>query len=277
MRLSQSQGYSPKKKTGIAVTIKKCSNCGLIYSYPQPVPDKITDHYGINPEDYSWGDDYIKYDPSYFMKQINEAKEILGFKEGMRALDVGAGLGKAMKSMQTAGFDVYGIEPSPNFRDKAIEWLGISADKLALASAEEAEFQENYFDFITFGAVYEHLYHPFNILERVTKWLKPGGIVHIEVPSAKHLIPRIVNTYFKLRGTNYVTHLSPMHAPFHLYEYTLKSFEEASKQLGLANVKHYVDVCHIFFMPGFTKPFLKKYMEMTNTGMQLTVYLKKTR
>ncbi len=275
IRLSQSQGYSPKKKTGIAVSVKKCTNCGLIYSYPQPIPDKITDHYGINPEDYSWGDNYIKYDPEYFKRQIEEAKKILNFLPGMKALDVGAGLGKAMNAMKLEGFDVYGIEPSPNFRDKAIEWLKIPEEKLALASAEEAEFLENQFDFITFGAVFEHLYHPEAILKRVIKWLKPGGIVHIEVPSATHLVPKIVNAFYKLRGTNYVTHLSPMHAPFHLYEYTLKSFEEASKRLNLTNINHYFDVCTIFFLPGFTKPFLKKYMEITNTGMQLTVYLKK--
>lgn len=275
IRLSQSQGFAPKKKTGIAVSIKKCRNCGLIYSYPQPIPDKITDHYGINPEDYSWGDNYIKYDPEYFKRQIEEAKKILNFKPGMTSLDVGAGLGKAMKSMQDAGFDVYGIEPSPNFRDKAIEWLKIPSEKLTLASAEEAQFPDNTFDFITFGAVFEHLYHPSFILNRVVKWLKPGGVIHIEVPSAKYLIPKIANAYFKLLGTNYVTNLSPMHAPFHLYEYTLDSFEKASKQMGLENVRHYFDVCNIFFMPNFTKPLLNKIMEKTNTGMQLTVYLKK--
>ena len=80
IRLSQSQGYSPKNKTGIAVSVKKCTNCGLIYSYPQPIPNEITDHYGIDPETYSWGKDYITYDPLYFKKQIKNAKEILEFK-----------------------------------------------------------------------------------------------------------------------------------------------------------------------------------------------------
>jgi ubiquinone/menaquinone biosynthesis C-methylase UbiE len=274
-RLSQSQGLRPKKKTGITVTVKKCSNCGLIYSYPQPVPDKITDHYGISPEDYSWDENYFKYDPKYFARQITVAKELMPFTQGMKALDVGAGLGKAMRAMQEAGFDVYGIEPSPNFRERAIEWLNIPAEKIKLDSAEEVEFPENYFDFITFGAVFEHLYHPAYILERATRWLKPGGIIHIEVPSSRHLLGKIINFYYRLSGTNYVTNLSPMHAPFHLYEYSLKSFTEASQRLKLETVKHYFDVCEILSFPRFTHGVLRKYMELTDTGMQLTVYLRK--
>ena len=274
-RLSQRQGYKPKKKTGITVSVMKCTNCGLIYSYPMPVPDKITDHYGIKPEDYSWDENYFTYDPQYFSRQIKVAKELLTFSKKMKALDIGAGLGKAMKSLQESDFDIYGIEPSPNFRDRAIEWLKIPADKIKLDSVETAEFPENYFDFITFGAVFEHLYHPACVLQRAADWLKPGGIIHIEVPSSKHLLAKIINFYYRLRGTNYVTNLSPMHAPFHLYEYSLKSFEEASQRLGLQIVKHYYDVCEILSFPGFTKPFLRKYMELTDTGMQLTVYLRK--
>lgn len=274
-RLNQSQGMRPKRKTGISVSVKRCRNCGLIYSYPMPVPFSIQDHYGIDPEEYSWKEDYYKEDPNYYSKQLAAAKSLLNFQPGMKALDVGAGLGKAMRAMQNAGFDVFGIEPSPNFRKRAFEWLKIPEEQIRLASAEEAEFPDDHFDFITYGAVFEHLYHPAQVLARSIKWLKPGGIVHIEVPNADNLVGRLINRYYRLRGTNYVTSLSPMHAPFHLYEYTLKSFEAVAKQLGLEVVKHEYEVCSIFHFPGFVKPFMRKYMEWTNTGMQLTVYLRK--
>ena len=51
-RLNQSQGLSPKKKTGISVSVKKCTKCDLIYSSPQPIPFDIQDHYGTPPEAY---------------------------------------------------------------------------------------------------------------------------------------------------------------------------------------------------------------------------------
>ncbi len=274
-RLSQSQGYNPRNKTGISVSVKKCTNCGLIYSSPQPIPNNILDHYGIDPEEYSWKEGYFDYDPAYFARQITNAQELLGAKEGMRALDIGAGLGKAMRSLQDKGFEVYGIEPSGQFRARAIEWLNIPEERISLGSVEETEFPDNHFDFITCGAVFEHFYHPAAVLEKAMRWMKPGGIIQIEVPSADHLVPKLINFYYKLRGTNYVTHLSPMHAPFHLYEYTLESFRKCCDKLGMKLERHYYEVCEILAGPSFLKPALRKYMEWTNKGMQLTVYLRK--
>jgi len=108
------------------------------------------------------------------------------------------------------------------------------------------------------------------------KWLKPGGVLHIEVPSSKHLIAKFLNFYYRLRGTNYVTHLSPMHSPFHLYEFDIKSFTENSKMHNEYSIAHYkYDVGTIFHGPRFVQPLLKKYMELTNTGLQLVVWLRK--
>jgi 2-polyprenyl-3-methyl-5-hydroxy-6-metoxy-1,4-benzoquinol methylase len=43
-------------------------------------------------------------------------------------------------------------------------------------------FPEAHFDFITFGAVLEHLYDPSMSIHKAMSWLKPSGIMHIEVP-----------------------------------------------------------------------------------------------
>ena len=110
-RLNQSQGLNPKRKTGISVSVKKCSNCQLIYASPQPIPFNIQDHYGVPPEDY-WKQAAFKWTPNYFEEQIKIIKQLLLFKNEMTALDVGAGLGKCMISLNKAGFDTYGFEPS---------------------------------------------------------------------------------------------------------------------------------------------------------------------
>jgi 2-polyprenyl-3-methyl-5-hydroxy-6-metoxy-1,4-benzoquinol methylase len=273
-RLNQSQGLNPKKKSGISVSVKRCSNCNLIYSFPQPIPFDIQDHYGTPPEEY-WKPNYFELTPAYFAQQIVTAKELLLFKEGMKALDVGAGLGKAMISLEKAGFEAYGFEPSKPFYERAISKMKINPEKLKLGMIEEVDYPENTFDFITFGAVFEHLYHPAASLKKSLKWLKPGGVIQIEVPSSKHLIARLMNMYYRLRGTNYVTHLSPMHSPFHMYEFDLKSFEELCKKLNISVVRSKYDVCSIPFVPRFLHPVFRFYMKHTNTGMQLTVWLRK--
>lgn len=273
-RLNQSQGLNPKRKTGISVSVKKCTNCKLIYASPQPVPFDIQDHYGMPPEDY-WKPEAFEWTPNYFEEQIKVVKQLIPFKKGMTSLDVGAGLGKCMLSLNNAGFDTYGFEPSKPFYEMALLRMKISPDRLRLGKIEDIDYPDNSFDFITFGAVFEHFYHPAHSLQKALKWLKPNGIIQIEVPSADHLIAKIINLYFKIRGTNYVTNISPMHSPFHLYEFAFKSFEELAKKLNYQVVNHHYDVCSIEHVPKFLHPIFRSYMNLTDTGMQLTVYLKK--
>lgn len=272
-RLNKSQGLSPKKKEGISVTVKKCTNCGLIYASPMPIPEDIQDHYGIPPEQY-WDVAFIE-DKSYFLRQVKLTQPLLNGVQKVKALDIGTGTGTAMKTMEREGWEAYGIEPSKPFYERMISKGGISPDRLKLGMVEDVDYPDNYFDFVTYAAVFEHIYHPAKSLEKVLNWVKPGGIVHIEVPSADHLIPKIINFYYRMRGTNYVTHISPMHEPFHLYEFTLKSFEALSKRLGFEIVKHVYDVCAIDFVPKPLHPPFRWYMEKTNTGMQLQVWIRK--
>mgnify|MGYP001791381440 CR=1 FL=1 len=273
-RLNKSQGFKPKSKTGIAVSIVKCTNCGLIYANPQPIPADLQDHYGTPPETY-WTEGYFTWQPTYFKSQIEETVTLLDFQKGMKALDIGAGLGKAMLSMEQKGFDVYGLEPSVPFYERALSKMGINKEKLQLGAVEALEYENEFFDFITFGAVFEHLYEPAECLKKALRWLKPNGIIHIEVPSSEWLLPKFFNFYFRLLGTNYVTNLSPMHPPFHLHEFDLKSFQALSKKLGFTVEKHHYDVCAIYYFPKILHGLLRSYMKATNKGMQLTVYLRK--
>jgi len=272
-RLNKSQGLRPKNRTGISVSVKKCKNCGLIYSNPQPRPFDIQDHYGIPAEDY-WKPNYFILDKNYFSVQIKKAKKLLLFEKGMNALDVGCGVGKCMKSLEQAGFNASGIESSETFYKKALSHMAINENQIKLGMVEEVEFAKK-FDFITFGAVFEHLYEPAMVLERTSNWLNKDGIVHIEVPSSRHLLAKIINIYYRLVGTNYVTHLSPMHSPFHLYEFDLDSFRFMSKRLGFIVEEHQFEVGDIHFLPKIIHPLVRWYMVKTNTGNQLTVYLKK--
>lgn len=272
-RLNSSQGKNPKNKIGITTTIVKCTNCGLIYSNPQPVPFDIQDHYGVPPESY-WEENYFTVTDNYFQGEIERLKTLLDFREGTKSLDIGAGLGKQMIALSKTGFDAYGFEPSIQFHKIAVSKMGINPEKLKLGMIEEIEYPENHFDFISFGAVLEHLYDPSDSILKAMKWLKPNGIIHIEVPSSDWLIGKIINLVYKLKRTDYVGNLSPMHEPFHLYEFGLKSFEEHARQHGyeLAFYEYYV--CQTF-MPKIADYILKPYMRWTNMGMQICVWLRK--
>jgi 2-polyprenyl-3-methyl-5-hydroxy-6-metoxy-1,4-benzoquinol methylase len=276
MRLNRSQGRSPRQASGIGVSIKQCRDCKLIFADPRPRPASLADHYGIPPESYWSNPAEWEVPDHYFAREIAEAKQLLGFTPGMTALDIGAGLGNGMIAMKRAGFDVYGIEPSEPFRAKAIERIRVPDNRLQLAGVEDAEFPAAHFDFITFGAVLEHIQEPGRAIERAMGWLKPGGVLQAEVPSSRWLISRIANAFFAMHGVNYVSNLSPMHSPFHLYEFGLESFQKHGQRAGYEVAKHRFNVCTIYHMPKLLQPLLRTYMDKTETGMQLTVWLRRS-
>jgi 2-polyprenyl-3-methyl-5-hydroxy-6-metoxy-1,4-benzoquinol methylase len=275
LRMDQSQGFKPRSKHGIATTVMKCSRCHLIYSNPQPIPFDIQDHYGIPPEEY-WKSEYFHYEPTYFQGEIARLKQLMVVRPGMKALDIGAGLGKCMISLNRAGFDTYGVEVSESFHRMAIDKMKIDPARLKRSALESANYENNCFDFITFSVVLEHLYDPAASIEKAMQWLKPGGLMHIEVPSSRHLLAKLINVYYRLIGTTYVTNLSPMHPPYHLYEFDLRSFEEHARMSSCYTVLfHEYYVCSIEPFPRFVRPFLSWIMKRMNTGMQLAVWLQK--
>ncbi|HNW96938.1 MAG TPA: class I SAM-dependent methyltransferase [Bacteroidales bacterium] len=272
-RLNTSQGKNPRKKTGITTTIVRCVCCGLIFPNPFPIPENISDHYNISPEEY-WPNEYFTIPDNHLKNYIEWMNNIRKFDSDSKILDIGAGIGKNMIALKRYGYDAYGIEPSLPFYDRAISKMGIDPDKLQLVSIENCIFQDNMFDAIFFSAVLEHLYNPAEILKKIINWVKPNGLVFIESPSASWLINKLVNKYYKIRGSDYVTNLSPMHPPYHLYEFTKKAFELHAEMNNYEVVDCRYFVCQTYAPKIFDK-ILKKYMKMTNTGMELAIWLRK--
>ena len=272
-RMSTSQGLFPKRKRGIALTVLRCGRCGLLFPDPFPTPRALEDHYDVTPEAY-WRDEYFRVAEDYFSAQIATARQLLGKGEGTRALDVGAGIGKGMVALERAGFEAHGLEPSPAFRDFGLRELDISPDRLQLSSLEKADYPPASFHFINFAAVLEHLPDPSGAIEKALAWLAPGGIFHVEVPSARWLLSRGLRIFYRLTGTDYVTNLSPMHVPFHLYEFTEASFRIHAEARGyrLARVDRYVGEV---YAPAVARPILRSVMRLSGTGMQLAVWGRK--
>jgi SAM-dependent methyltransferase len=275
-RLGRHQGIRPRNRTGVTTTIQRCKSCGLVFSNPTPVPQDIGQHYDIPVESY-WTRDLTVAD-AYFSPQIELFRE-LWKQTGDRvatALDVGARVGRAMASLERAGFDVAGLEPSAPFREVAVDRNGIPPDRLSLASVEEADYPDGAFDLVTFGAVVEHLLDPAACLERALGWTRPGGLIHVEVPSSDWLMARMLDLAYRVQGLDYTTHLSPMHSPFHLYEFTLVSFERHAERAGYEVASHRRLVGDLYAPARLRRP-LAKAMSKSGTGMQLEVWLRRPR
>ena len=168
-----------------------------------------------------------------------------------------------------------GLNRPLHFHARALEFTGLPESRIINAAIENVAFSEAQFDFITFGAVFEHLYHPRECLEKALFWLKPGGILHVKVPSSSWLIETIYHNFLKAKGSGLTSFLSPMHSPYHLYSFSKKSFEMNQAVMGFRLLDSRIDPCQIFYFPVLLKSFVFHLMRITGTGMQLTIYLQK--
>jgi SAM-dependent methyltransferase len=270
-RLNGHQGLRPAKTAGITTTVVACRSCGLIYSNPRPVPESLADHYGTPPEKY-WRDAQLAANDASHGIPVDVFNRLWYRRGRPQFLDIGAGLGQTMVSLSRHGFDSYGFEPSAPFRDRAIE-RGLDPERLKLASIEDAEYEPGSFDLVSFGAVLEHVHDPAAALERAFKWVRQGGLLFAEIPSARWLIGRLLNVSYRARRLDYVTNLSPMHPPYHLYEFTVESFAAHGRRAGYEVASYQVLPCETF-LPGAVDPIARRIMAATGTGMQLQIWLR---
>ena len=268
-RLNKSQGKNPKNKSGITTTIVKYLNCGLIYSNTLPIPFDLQDYFGIPSENYR-NPEYFLVNENDFKEPIEKAKGLIDFKKEIKSLCVGAGIGKSIITFSKAGFEAHGFEASEPFYQRANTYMSVNLDKIKLGMIETVSYPENCFDLITFNAVLEHFYDPSDSIQKALKWLKPNGIIKKDVTSYVWLISKFMEYYYKIKRTDYVSNLSPMHEPFLLYEFGLKSFEKHGKLNCYEVVDFPYNVCETF-RPKFADIFLKPYKKSTNSGMDLNV------
>jgi SAM-dependent methyltransferase len=256
----------------VATTVVGCQDCGLIFSDPRPVPRSVAEHYEKAPEEY-WRDSQLAANDTGESVPVETFHHLWAANgRAPRALDVGAGLGQSMGQLVAHGFDTWGLEPSAAFRDRAIE-RGTPADRLSLGAVEDAEYDLESFDLVSFAAVLEHLHDPAAAIERALPWLTPGGLMFAEVPSARWLIGRLLNLSYRVRGMDYVTNLSPMHDPYHLYEFTLEAFQRHGERVGYEIAASLIMPCETF-LPRPLEPVAQRIMAATDTGMQLQVWLR---
>lgn len=246
----------------------------MVFPDPMPLPLRAADNYELDPSSY-WPPAYFVEDPAYLDRQCQIAKELLGPDTGRRALDVGAGIGKGVVALRRHGFDAVGLEPSAHFRAAAMERLGLSADDLLAVTVEGADLPLSSFDYIHVSAVLEHLPDPHLALERILGWLKPGGVAHAEVPNAEWLLARGLNAWYRITGQGLVTNTSPMHPPYHLVEFTVRSFHLALAGLPARVERSEVWVANVLG-PRLLRGVLRRAMQATRTGMQLAVWIRRT-
>jgi SAM-dependent methyltransferase len=205
--------------------IHRCQTCGLIFPDPMPVPDSSDEHY----------DDVQSYFSEHSFDQKTAAyHSVLTVIEGLgiprgRLLDVGAGRGEGLRAGQERGWEVVGLEPSPNFARAARECSGA---EVVEAKLEDRPFGESSFDAVILGAVLEHVFNPKELLAEIHRVLRSGGVLWLDVPNEAGTYYLLGNLYQRLRGRDWVVNLSPTFPPYHVFGFTPRSLRKLLQETG---------------------------------------------
>ncbi len=97
-----------------------------------------------------------------------------------RVLDIGCGNGRFLRYLAKRGFEAHGIELPGKAADRASEVRGLH---IHVGESGSIDFPSNSFDIVTMWHVLEHLTEPKVTLERVFRWLTPGGRLVLSLPN----------------------------------------------------------------------------------------------
>jgi len=126
--------------------------------------------------------------PDYFANVRGDLLALVPSNPMNKILEVGAAGGYSLielkrikKAAECVGIELFDL-PGTLQHDPLI-------DKMFIGNIETDYFSlpDNYFDVIICGDVLEHLVDPWQVLQKITKWLKPGGVIIISTPNFRFI------------------------------------------------------------------------------------------
>ncbi len=118
--------------------------------------------------------------PRHRLRESLLLRMLLSGRPGPALLNAGAGQGTFSQLLESRGFEVTSVDPSP----AAVELLRrrVRGPVLA-ASAGELPFADASFDGAVLGEVLEHIEDDLSALREVVRVVRPGGVVAASVPA----------------------------------------------------------------------------------------------
>jgi 2-polyprenyl-3-methyl-5-hydroxy-6-metoxy-1,4-benzoquinol methylase len=214
---------------------QQCSDCAFVYLDPRLSDNELaalySDEYflhdGVDCGAHSSSD----YETAVVTGSV-KFPEILGHIKAHKPsgdfFEIGCGMGYFLDYARNNGYSTSGIEFAKLGAETCRNKFGLNVER---SSLEEHREKPNRYDVIFMGDVLEHLVHPLEMLQKVWRMTKPGGIAAVEVPSMFNtIVGRLAVTGYTLLGTQ---KKMPM-PPYHVNEFTPSTLAFAFKRAGFA-------------------------------------------
>jgi 2-polyprenyl-3-methyl-5-hydroxy-6-metoxy-1,4-benzoquinol methylase len=175
----------------------------LVWTDPRPSSEQLKEYYR---EQYR--QDYkrvLQPKPKHTFRAAQVAVRrcqqlALALAPGSSVLDLGAGGGELVYVLRSLGLEARGIEPNEGYARSALETLGVP---VAAGFWQDADISAGSLDAVTLFHVLEHLDEPLRALELIRDWLRPGGILWIEVPNIEAVCQAPIHRFHRAHLYNF--------------------------------------------------------------------------
>jgi 2-polyprenyl-3-methyl-5-hydroxy-6-metoxy-1,4-benzoquinol methylase len=204
----------------------KCGGCGLGFLDPRPCPEELAQLYNQEYfethclEGGGLGSDSLR-------RRLNledwRFRLFQRLQPRGKLLDVGCGYGYFLAACREKGYQVHGVDCSGFAVRHAMEKLKLN---VTVGALDEIDMPAEEFDMVTFWHCLEHMQDPRTALDKAIAWLKPDGLLIIEVPNHEGTDARRI-------GADWVG----WSLPYHLFHFTPRSLSLLLKQYGFEIIK----------------------------------------
>ena len=132
--------------------------------------------------------------PALHINARDALRRIERFVPPGRLLDVGCGWGFFLGAAKERGWQPFGLEPLPAHAVYARATFGA---QILTDVVRETSYPRDYFDAITAFQVFEHLPEPSDVLQKLARFLRPGGVLAIEVPNIDTWTVRLLGRHHR--------------------------------------------------------------------------------
>jgi len=168
----------------------RCDECGLVWLDPMPTAAEVAAYYEQSYRDGIY-EPYAAADTIRRLIAEHRLAEVRPHARPGRWLDVGAATGHFVEAAVLAGIAAEGCELSGS----AVESARARGLTMHHAAVEDFTPAAPY-DTITAFDVLEHLREPRAFLDRLRRWLTPGGTLALTLPDVSSIYPRVMRRHW---------------------------------------------------------------------------------
>lgn len=195
--------------------IFKCQQCGLVSAADEVIKGKISakavsrlETHEYHKKVKNWQKAYIGEKNLLIKRFQPRFSQISKIKNPGRILDIGCASGFLLEIAKKQGWQVFGVDTSPEMVRKSRQLLKTS--HIFSGTLGEAGFKDRFFDAITVFDTLEHIPNLKKFLAESKRILKPNGVIAVCVPNKAGIVSKLMGrNWFDYQRLQHLYFFSP--------------------------------------------------------------------